>query len=512
MLKSFYRCKMRKHLTYAILFFILCSFNVSAQQFEFNDNCQRAYKLAISFRFEEANKLLEVEESTNADNLIPLLIRDIEDASRVFISEEQAVYDRLKGNKKIREAKIEKGDKKSPWYLYSLAEINLHWAAAQLKFEEYISSAIEVNRAFGMLKENEKKFPAFGPTHKSLGLMRSMIGSLPDQYQWLLKFVGVRGNFYEGYHEIKRFELITEKDSSMTAFATETMLFAGIIEANFMNSDENAIAFLDRLDKIKNFNPLLSYVYLSTALKTGQTERVFKRTNIVEFDKRYYAFQYLNLLYGEAKLCRGDADADVYIKKYLKNFKGKNYIKNANMRLWWYSIVHDQAEEAKKYFEDINGIGSIVVDEDKYALDTYHKKYWPDKSLLKARILFDGGYYSRALQVITKLELDKLTRPNDRVEFMYRLGRIYQRTNNFQQAINSYEKTIQFGGNLPEYFAASACFELGKIYELKKEYDLSLYYLNKSKTFKNHSYRTSLNQKAKAAINRVEAKKAMEKK
>jgi hypothetical protein len=495
----------------ATIFVCLISNVCFAQNFEFNENCQTAYKLAISFRFEEANKLLELEESTNQDNLIPLLIRDIEDASRVFITEEQSVYDKLKGNKKIREAKIEKGNKKSPWYLYSLAEINLHWAAARLKFEEYISSAVEVNRAYGMLKENEKKFPSFGPTHKSLGLMRSMIGSLPDQYQWLLKFVGVSGNFYDGYHEIKRFEAITEKDSSMSAFATETMLFAGIIEANFMNSDENAIAFLDRLDKLKNFNPLLSYVYLSTALKTGQSERVFKRNNILDFDKRYFQFQYLNLLYGEAKLCRGDEDADVYIKKFLKNFKGKNYIKNANMRLWWYSIINEKPEDAKKYFEEIKGPGITDVDEDKYALSVYKKKYWPEKSLLKARVLFDGGYYTRALQVITKVDLEKLTRTNDRVEFMYRLGRIYQRTNNFPQAINSYEKTIQFGANIPEYFAASACFELGKIYELKKEYDKSLLYLNKSKTFKNHSYRTSLNQKAKAAINRVEAKKEAEK-
>jgi hypothetical protein len=494
-----------------ILIFFISNF-CAAQNFEFNENCQRAYKLAISFRFEEANKILEQEEANNQNNLIPLLIRDIEDASKVFITEEKSVYEKLKANKKLREAKIEKGNKKSPWYLYSLAEINLHWAAVRLKFEEYISSAMEVNRAFGMLKENEKKFPSFGPTHKSLGLMRSMIGSLPDQYQWLLKFVGVSGNFYEGYNEIKRFEAITEKDSSMNAFATETMLFAGIIEANFMNSDENAIAFLDRLDKVKNFNPLLSYVYLSTALKTGQSERIFKKNNIIDFDKRYFQFQYLNLLYGEAKLCRGDVDADVYIKKFLKNFKGKNYIKNANMRLWWYSIVNDKAEDAKKYFEDINGSGITDVDEDKYALSVYQKKYWPEKSLLKARILFDGGYYTRALQVMTKIDLDKLDRSNDRVEFMYRLGRIYQRTNNFPQAINSYEKTIQYGAELPEYFAASACFELGKIYELKKDYDKSLLYLNKSKTFKNHSYRTSLNQKAKAAINRVEAKKESEKK
>jgi tetratricopeptide (TPR) repeat protein len=211
-------------------------------------------------------------------------------------------------------------------------------------------------------------------------------------------------------------------------------------------------------------------------------------------------------LYGEAKLCRGDLDADVHIKKFIANFKGTNYIKNANQRLWWHYIIHDNETDAKKYFEAINGYGSIVVDEDKYALDTYQKKQWPNKQLLKSRLLFDGGYYTRALQCIVDLDLNSLVQQNERVEFMYRLGRIYQRMENNAQAIKSFENAIKFGATIPEYYAASACYEMGKIYETQKMYTVALTYFEKSKTFKNHSYRTSLNQKAKAAINRVEAK------
>jgi len=494
-----------------IIYFFNIQFALS-QQFYFNENCQKAYQACVSFRFDESNKLLEQEKNVHKDNLIPLLIADIQDASRIFVCEEKAVYDKLKVNKKIREALIEKGNKKSPWYLYSLAEINLHWAATRLKFEEYITAALEVNRAYGMLKENEKLFPNFSPTHKSLGLMRAMVGTLPDQYQWLLKFIGVSGNFNEGVNEMKRFISNTEKDTALTCFSTEILLFSGIIEANFSNNDNAAIAFLDRLDKMPKLNPLLVYSYISIAQKTGQSNRIFTKINLNEFDKNYFQFQYLNLLYGEAKLCKGDLDADVYIKKFLSNFKGLNYIKNANQRLWWHYLLHDNQTEAKKYFEAINGIGSIVVDEDKYALDSYHKNYWPNKLLLKSRLLFDGGYFAKALQTIVSIDVNSLTRPNDKVEYMYRLGRIYQKMDNLNNAIRSFDNAIKFGAKLPEYYAASSSYELGKIYETKKEYHLAIDYFEKSKTFKNHSYRTSLNQKAKAAINRVEAKIKQEKK
>jgi hypothetical protein len=503
---------MSKLLCSTIVLVFCLQASVIGQQFYFNENCQKAYQSCVSFRFDECNKILEQEKIQHKDNLIPVLIADIEDASKIFISEEKSMYDKLKVNKKIRESILQKGNKKSPWYLYSLAELNLHWASTRLKFEEYITAAIEVNRAYGMLKENEKLFPKFAPTHKSLGLMRAMVGTLPDQYQWLLKFIGVSGNFNEGVNEMKRFVTATENDSSLHCFSTEILLFSGIVEANFSNNPDNAVLFLDKLDKMAKLNPLLAYSYISIAQKTGQSNRIFSKINLNEFDKSYFQFYYLNLLYGEAKLCRGDLDADVQIKKFLTNFKGTNYIKNANQRLWWHSIIHDNNSDAKLFFEAINGYGSIVVDEDKFALDTYHKNQWPNKQLLKSRLLFDGGYYTRALQCIVDLDLNSLVRQDERVEFMYRLGRIHQRMDNNLQAIKSFENAIKFGAKLPEYYAASACYELGKIYETQKMYNLSLTYFEKSKTYKNHSYRTSLNQKAKAAINRVEAKMKSESK
>jgi len=495
-----------------LFLFYLCHNLLFGQQFVFNANCQKAYQLCASFKFDEANKILDLEKKNNPSNLIPLLINDIEDASRVFITEEKLIFDKLKVNKKLREAQFEKGNKDSPWYLYSLAETNLHWAAARLKFEEYVTASLEVNRAYSMLKQNEKLFPDFAPTHKSLGLMRAIIGTLPDQYQWLLKFIGVTGNFNGGVSEMKNFIISTEKDSTLSCFSTEILLFSSIMEANFSNTDNSATSLLNKLDKIEKLSPLLAYSYLSIAAKTGQSKRIFTKNNIADFGPAYFQFQYLNLLYGEAKLCKGDADADVYIKKFITNFKGKNYIKNAYMRLWWHSIINNKKDLEVKYFEAIKTKGNDIVDEDKYALNTYEKKLFPNAELLKARLFFDGGYYTQALKTLVDLDIEKLNESNYKVEYFYRLGRIYQKTNITNSAIKSFENTIKFGASLPEYYAASACYELGKIYETKEDFETALSYFEKSKTFKNHSYRTSLNQKAKAAISRVEAKMKVAKK
>ena len=52
-------------------------------------------------------------------------------------------------------------DEKSPFLLYTQAEIHLQWAFCKIKFGEYVSAAFEVKKAYSLLLNNQKKFPDF---------------------------------------------------------------------------------------------------------------------------------------------------------------------------------------------------------------------------------------------------------------------------------------------------------------------------------------------------------------
>jgi tetratricopeptide (TPR) repeat protein len=72
-------------------------------------------------------------------------------------------------------------------------------------------------------------------------------------------------------------------------------------------------------------------------------------------------------------------------------------------------------------------------------------------------------------------------------------------------AIEYYKLTLQAGEPYPYYFAASAALQLGLIYEQQKNPKQARFYFEKCISLKNHQYRNSLSQKAKAGINRLPA-------
>ena len=166
---------------FLIIFSLLLISNTSFGEFLWNENCKEAYSLSIQLKFHKAYLLLEKEKKENPNNTLVYFIENYSDYLRIQIGEEKSDFEKLKKNKKIRLNIIDSDKSTSPWYLYSQAEINLQWAANRLKFSEYITAAIEINKAYKLLQKNNKLYPNFTPNKKSLGLLYCLIGSVPEQ-------------------------------------------------------------------------------------------------------------------------------------------------------------------------------------------------------------------------------------------------------------------------------------------------------------------------------------------
>jgi tetratricopeptide (TPR) repeat protein len=86
---------------------------------------------------------------------------------------------------------------------------------------------------------------------------------------------------------------------------------------------------------------------------------------------------------------------------------------------------------------------------------------------------------------------------------MYRLGRAYDELKQDAEAIQYYNRTIRSGENSSTYFAARAALQAGYIFEKNGQKAKALEYFNKVLDMDDHEFKNSLEQRAKAGINRL---------
>lgn len=214
-------------------------------------------------------------------------------------------------------------------------------------------------------------------------------------------------------------------------------------------------------------------------------------------------FPMLDFELADAKMKRLDMTAIQYFQAFIKNYKGYFYIKDAHMCLALCYYLLNQNDKAIWYKKRIAQVGKSESDADKQAQKFSVQGRFPNKEVLKARLLGDGGNHQKALQVLNDCDTTLLTNESDRLEWMYRLGRAYDELKQDAEAIQYYNRTIRSGENSSTYFAARAALQAGYIFEKNGQKAKALEYFNKVLDMDDHEFKNSLEQRAKAGINRL---------
>ncbi|MCG8374930.1 MAG: hypothetical protein MI702_00430, partial [Chlorobiales bacterium] len=201
-----------------------------------------------------------------------------------------------------------------------------------------------------------------------------------------------------------------------------------------------------------------------------------------------------------------DYSATTYFEKYLRDFKGGSYVKSAYQKMAWLELIHGNLSEYKRLIAFCKTEGNDNLGSDDHAEKEGKKGKIPDVSLLKARLLYDGGYYNRSLAVLSEINRENFDR-SERTEFYYRIGRNYQGLKSYNEALNYFKRAIASGNDLKAYFAGNAALQAGLIYENLNEPDSAAYYYNTCLDLDFKTYKKSLDVKAKAALDRVKTKK-----
>lgn len=476
--------------------------------YDFNVNCRNAYQDILRLRFKEGKTLLETEKRLHPQNDIPYFIENYIDFFTLFIAEEKDDFARLKENKTLRISRLEKGDASSPWHNYCLSQVYLQWAFARLKFGEYRTAALEINKAYRLLEKNRRQFPSFVPDDVSMGMLHTLIGTIPDNYKWLINLMSFDGTVEQGKKELQKVFELSLKSPSYSYLKNESLFFLTFVCLNLQSDKKDARALFEKYgDKAMlqecTKDPLLTYCMASICLRTGNNNKAIDILLARPKGMQFFPFHYLDYLTGNAKLHRLDEDASYYYLRFLQNFRGQNYIKSAYQRLAWCFLLRGDEKTYQEMIFKALRYGNSNVDEDKDAAKEAQSGEKPDILLLQSRLLFDGGYYEKALQALNNPKAHFTRSAKVSTELVYRKARIFHEWGKTAEAIPMYEQTIQIGKDKEWYFAANAALQLGMIYETAGNRSRARLYYRQCLTMEPSEYKNSIHQKAKAGLNRI---------
>ena len=488
--------------TFLIFLITLISLSSKAADFEMNPMMQRAYSEIIKSNLNVGREILENDKTSNG---VKVYLKSYADLIQLLINEEKDFYEQFIDNQTSRIEYLEKLDKKSPYNRFLQAEIRIHTAFVKLKFGHEVKGSWEIIKAYKLLEANAKEFPDFLPNQKSLGLLHILIGSTPENYQWVATLLGLKGNIKQGLAELQN---VIQKDQM---YSNEAQLTDYLVHAFILKFTPKKLTDFQAFIQQHPDNQLFTFFGITTLMKEGKSEVALTVMENRKMDKNHLPFPFLEYLKAEIYLQKGQYQmASKLYQNFLAKYKGFNFLKDAYFKVFLCYYLNNEEVKGVEYLAKIKTIGTNIVESDKAAtkfsenyLSKKSSKSIPQKVLMKARLAFDGGYYDKALEFLIAYSENNLNQLSDRAEFNYRKGRIFQKLNNFAQAITYFDRAIVLSENQNWSFGASSALQMGYIYQSKNEKMKAKSYFDKAISYKKHEYKNSVDNKARAALNEM---------
>lgn len=489
--------------------FLLFTTSSLRADYIWSGNCLKAYEAVIALDFEKADLLLLKEKKDKPDNLLILYIESQMDLIKSFVEEDDIALKglKLRNEERINRLKEHKG--KSPYQRLCIAEMYIQLAMARARMEEFFGAAYDIRKAFKLLEENQKAYPDFAPNLRGLGLIHAAIGTIPKSYQWVVNLIGLNGTVQQGLGELKKLLAATYRQEEYAYMRDETIMILTFLELNLGKDKDNEL-IRKRFYPIKNIErkPLLLFSKSIFHFAASENDSVIELLSNSRKLVKNQPLQYLYFMEGNARLCNMDFTAEALFNSYLQSYKGSTYIMSARQKIAWIQLLKGDPAGYQKYIARCKATskGEELTDEDKAAIKEAESKEQPNPILLKARLLFDGGYYPRALNELAGKSATQFQGIKAQLEFTYRLARIFHKMEKYEKAQQLYEATYKNGLHQKYYFSASAALHLGQLYEDTGEKAKAIEYYKKALALRDHDYQNSIDQKAKAGLGRLEAK------
>ncbi len=485
-----------------LLFLSFSALPARGAYYRWSPHARLAYEKVMQLRFGEARAQLALLREKEPGNLMGLLVEDYLDFFTIYIGEETGVFERLQTHKKRRLNEIrKKGDPDSPWHAYVQADILLHWALARLKFEQYATSFLEVNKAFKLLSQNAKRFPDFLPNRKDLGILHAIAGTIPDEYSTAVSWLtSLEGSIRQGRSEL---ESVLREMGEGYPFRDETYVLYAYLLLHLADEGDSAWQVIEQSSLRAENSPLSAFVLANMAMRLGQNDRALALLEHAPSGRAFFPLPYLHFMRATCLQHKLSPEADKYFVLFLTTFRGRHFIKEAWQKRAWQALLEGDEEKYRSYMSACRQMGVAVTDGDKAALREAKSGLLPHPELLRIRLLYDGGYYQQAKILLDKWGPGDFSKHIYRLEFVYRSARLAQALGDREEAFAKYKLTLQMGRQDSAYYACKAALELGHLFEQNNDKENAARYYRQCLELKPDEYRTGLHQAAKAGLKRT---------
>ncbi len=467
---------------------------------QFDAELYKAYLYVINLQPDKASEQLS-RLSGKTSEFHRMYVTTLNETLEILINEDHKRFETIDANFKERLDYLEKLPV-GPESLFLQAEINLQRGFCLINLSQEFNAVFAIRKAYNLTQECLKKYPNFVPIKKTSGAIQVMVGSVPDKFHWFMSLLGMKGSVALGQKQLN------ELRSSKSTLNLEANILYFTVKGFINQQFTEAAKGINEILKEQPENRLLLFIGINMLMKEAQSEQALYL--ITELDEHNQGLQmpYVEYLRGEILLQKGDYAKSIQAyQKFIKSYRSSSFKKDSYFKISLAYWMMGNASLAKENFEKAKVTGKDIAEPDKYAAMQLTETNFPNKKLLKVRFYTDGGYYAEAQEALKAILPSDLVSYKDQTEYYYRKARLAHRTGEFSVAKLFYQQSIDMTKDNPWYFGANSALQLGYIARDNKEYDKAKKYFELALSFKKHEYKSSIDGKAKSALEELKTTK-----
>ena len=323
---------------------------------------------------------------------------------------------------------------------------------------------------------------------------------MPDNYKWIASIFGLRGDVKSGVGKVKKF---IDGHSKEDALYAEALIYYAYLNYYILSDKDEAWKTVSSHEFSTEGNLMNSFVKVNIAINYRKANTAIKVLQQAERIDRYKMYPIFDYEYGYALLYKQDKESVLRFNNFLKNYKGQIFVKDAWQKLSYAYYLQGNSKMAEYCKKKITTEGTTNTDSDKQASRFAGQPGWPNETLLKGQLYTDGGYYEQALSVLSSASAEQYTNVAHKLEYYFRMARVNDELGSSEAAIEYYNKTIKTGIDRQEQFAARSALQLGFFYEKQSLNAKAVEMFQLALSMKSHDFKNSIDQQAKAGINRL---------
>ncbi len=388
-----------------------------------------------------------------------------------------------------------------------LAEVYGKRALWEFIEKDYLTSVWYIRLSKQHIRKQAKLYPQRTEHLRLLGLYNVLFGAIPQKYQWVTHTLGFPGDVNTGLSQLR--QAARQHDF----LHLESIILHYFATKNLGNQPNQA---LQDLRKVIDQNPksiILDYCLISGYLSMKYNDKAYQVLSGREAYFRDSRVQFIPLWdfhYGRAYYYQADYEKAIHcFDRFLHTHQGKIFRTDAMFRMGMSHILSGDYVQGKQHLERLLEQSISDLEEDQYAF--YLAKSFvhqapsvPTQHLFRARNAYDGGYYSKALSILNKLNRSALS--IDNLTYMYYLsGRIYHSTGDTDLAKEYYQLCIdQPERHATRWQQAYSCFYMANLAHEQQNQPLAMNYYQKALFYDDYFYQPSLENQCKLAMKRLE--------